>query len=119
MSVLDPSCLERLAHDVSSWPFVVTFAEKYRRLLPGRVRRVITAITEGDLDQALDAALSLRVASAFVGALELVEIALHLERHLRTGDLTGARTRIDHIPDAAERTEHALTSYLDGRALAS
>ncbi|WP_193609839.1 Hpt domain-containing protein [Nocardioides lijunqiniae] len=116
MSVLDTSSLERLARDVSSWPFVVTFAQKYQRLLPERVRRVIAAITDGDLDQALDAALSLRVSSSFVGASELVEIARRLETHLRTGDLAAARLPLGLIPEAAHRTERALAAYLSSLA---
>ncbi|WP_134741505.1 Hpt domain-containing protein [Nocardioides sp. 503] len=116
MTHLDTASLERLARDVSSWPFVVTFAEKYQQLLPDRVRRVIAAITEGDLDQALDAALSLRVSSAFVGALELVDLAHRLETHLRLGDLAAARLPLGLVPEAAQRAEQALATYLSGRA---
>jgi HPt (histidine-containing phosphotransfer) domain-containing protein len=119
MSALDTASLERLARDVSSWPFVITFAQKYQRLLPERVRRVVAAITEGDLDQALDAALSLRVSSAFVGALELVELSHRLEALLRTGDLVAARLRLGPIPEAAQRAECALTTYLSSLAEAS
>ncbi|WP_134740061.1 Hpt domain-containing protein [Nocardioides sp. 503] len=119
MSALDRTCLERLAHDVASHPFMVTFAEKYRLLLPQRIRRVLAALAEGDLEAALDAALSLRVASAYVGALELVEIARHLESHLRTGDLTGAVVRAGTMDAAAHRTELALSTYLAELALAA
>jgi hypothetical protein len=114
VSTLDPTSLERLAQDVSSLPFMVSFAERYQGLLPQRVHRVLTAITDGDLDQALDAALSLRVSSAFVGALELVDLARHVETHLRTGDLAAATERAHAISEAAPRTALALTDYLSG-----
>ncbi|WP_193608763.1 Hpt domain-containing protein [Nocardioides lijunqiniae] len=112
MSAVDATCLERLAHDVSSLPFVVAFVEKYDRLLPERVRRVVGHIAEGDLDQALDAVLSLRVSSTFVGAQELVELSRRVEDHLRTGDLVGAALRAALIHEAAQRTQRALTAFV-------
>jgi hypothetical protein len=112
VSSFDPSALDRLALDVADRPFMVTFAHTYRRLLPQRVRRLVTAISEGDLDGALDATLSLRVASAIVGAHELVEMASHLEDRIRTGDLAGADRGARLVPDAAHRTDHALAAYL-------
>ncbi|WP_193614787.1 hypothetical protein [Nocardioides lijunqiniae] len=118
-SPVDATCLERLAHDVSSLPFVVAFVERYDRLLPGRVRRVVGFVTDGDLEQALDAILSLRVSSSFVGALELVELACRVEDHLRTGDLAGARLRAGLIDEAAHRTQAALAAYVAGVATAS
>ncbi|GEP39580.1 hypothetical protein NPS01_32430 [Nocardioides psychrotolerans] len=112
MSTFDPRDLDRLAVDVSHWPFMVSFAQKYRRLLPQRVTRIVSATERGDLDQAMDATLSLRVASSIVGALELVEMARYIETRLRAGDLVGAYARARLLADAAERADLALTSYL-------
>ena len=113
MSTFDPRDLDRLASDVSHWPFMVSFAEKYRRLLPRRVARILAATEEGDVDAAMDATLSLRVASSIVGALELVEMAQYVEGRLRGGDLVGAYARARLLPDAAQRADLALASYLE------
>lgn len=112
MSTFDRRDLDQLAMDIANWPFMVSFAEKYRRLLPARVQRIVSATDSGDLDQAMDATLSLRVASSFVGTHELAEMARHVEGHLRQGDIAGALSRAQLLADAAERAEHALAAYL-------
>ncbi|WP_341928051.1 hypothetical protein [Nocardioides psychrotolerans] len=112
MSTFDPRDLDRLAQDVDNWPFTVSFAHTYRRLLPQRVERIVTATEVGDLDAALDATLSLRVASSIVGTLELVEMARFIEGRLRVGDVVGATARVRLVPAAAQRADRALASYL-------
>jgi len=115
MSTFDPRDLDRLAADVSHWPFMVSFAQKYCRLLPQRVARIVTATEERDIDQAMDATLSLRVASSIVGTHELVEMSSYIEVRLRAGDLVGASARARLLADAAERADLALMSYLAAR----
>ncbi|MDO9494169.1 MAG: hypothetical protein Q7J48_00565 [Nocardioides sp.] len=112
MSTFDPRDLDQLALDSANWPFMVSFAEKYRSLLPTRVQRIVTATDAGDLDQAMDATLSLRVASSFVGTHELAEMARYVEGRLRQGDVVGALARVRLLADAAERAELALAAYL-------
>ncbi len=112
MTVFDPQDLERLAADVAHRPFMVSFAQKYSRLLPQRVARIMAATDERDSDQAMDATLSLRVASSVVGTLELVDLARALESCLRAGDLPGAGACAALLPEAAKRADHALTTFL-------
>lgn len=112
MSTFDPRDLDQLALDIANWPFMVSFAEKYRRLLPDRVQRIVSATDAGDLEQAMDATLSLRVASSFVGTHELAEMARYVESRLRQGDVVGALARARLLADAAERAELALAAYL-------
>lgn len=112
MSTFDPRDLDQLALDIANWPFMVAFAQKYRRLLPHRVERIVSATDAGDLDQAMDATLSLRVASTFVGTHELAEMARYVEGRLRQGDVVGALARVRLLADAAERAELALAAYL-------
>ena len=115
MNTFDPRGLERLAVDVSHWAFTMSFVQKYRRLLPQRVGRILTATNTDDLDQALDATLSLRVSSSFVGAVELVEMSRDIEARLRAGDVVGASVRAGLLHDAAERADLALAAYLSAR----
>ncbi|GEP34236.1 hypothetical protein NSZ01_20040 [Nocardioides szechwanensis] len=112
MSIFDPRDLDQLAMDIANWPFMVSFAENYRRLLPARVERIVAAMDSGDLDQAMDATLSLRVASSFVGTHELAEMTRYVEGRLRKGDVVGALARARLLADAAERAELALAAYL-------
>jgi hypothetical protein len=112
VSTFDPRDLDQLALDIANWPFMVSFAEKYRRLLPDRVQRIVSATDAGDLEQAMDATLSLRVASSFVGTHELAEMARYVESRLRQGDVVGALARVQLLADAAERAELALAAYL-------
>lgn len=112
MSSFDPRDLDQLALDIANWPFMVSFAEKYRAMLPTRVERIVSATDAGDLDRAMDATLSLRVASSFVGTHELAEMARFVESRLRQGDIVGALTRVRLLADAAERAEDALAAYL-------
>lgn len=112
MSIFDPHELDRLAHDVANWPFMVTFAEKYRRLLPHRVVRIVDATEAADVEVAMDAILSLRVASTIVGTHELAEMARFVEVRLRLGDVAAAQTRVRLLPAAADRADRALASYL-------
>lgn len=117
MTTFDPRELDRLARDLSSDLFMLGFATKYHRLLPGRVARVTMALAEADLDQALDAVMSLRVASSIVGTHDLAAIAAAIEERLRDSDLLGAREASGPVADEAARADAALTSYLQEHGL--
>ncbi|WP_182526486.1 hypothetical protein [Nocardioides dongkuii] len=112
MSVFDPQPLAKLAADMQDPRFARTFAEKYRSLLEHRVTRIIAALRDSDLIEAMDAVLSLKVASTSVGTSELAELALMIEREVRAQDAAAARTRASLLPDAARRADAALTAHL-------
>lgn len=111
MQVLDTSVLDQLATDLADAGFVCTFAGKYRAMLPGRVGRVCRALSACDVDDAMDAVLSLRVSSTAVGAEELATISGRLEADLRCGELRTALTRSAHLGAAARRADHELAHY--------
>jgi HPt (histidine-containing phosphotransfer) domain-containing protein len=92
--------------------FAVVFVTRYRGLLPERVRRIATAVRGDDLDDALDAVLSLKVASSTVGARELGELAGRIEAGLRAGDRGAAIAAVHELPDAALRAADALAEFL-------
>ncbi|MFC6286841.1 signal peptidase I [Nocardioides sp. GCM10027113] len=88
------------------------FAGRFHELLPGRVRRIEAALGVGDVEEGLEAALSLKVSSMTAGAYELAVTALRVEKCLRAEDLEGARETLPQLRPAAARLGHALTAYL-------
>lgn len=109
---LDSTVLRQLADDLDDAEFVAVFAGSYRRMLPGRVLRITTSLEAGDVDCALDATLSLKVACLTVGARQLAELASVIERDVRRHDVVAARAAATHLPAVAGRTDHMLADYL-------
>jgi hypothetical protein len=112
--VLDPRALDRLAGEVGDRTFVSGFARRYRCLLRGRVRRLAWAVSCRDVESAMDATLSLKVASLTVGATGMAALALEIEQYLRGLDLAAAAVTVDRLPAAAVTADHALDVYLAG-----
>ncbi len=82
--ILDPSVLERLRagldDDEGIWR---VFVQNYIDELPVRIEKLRLALTTGDRDGAVDAALSLKTSSQMVGAERLGNLALNVETSLR------------------------------------
>lgn len=112
MSVFDSRELDALADDVDDRQFTLTFAATYRRMLPRRIERLRTAIDEQDSDQAMDAVLSLRVASTVVGTHELAAMARYIESLLRQGNAAAAAGAAELLVEAAGRADALLATYL-------
>ncbi|WP_170286200.1 Hpt domain-containing protein [Nocardioides rubriscoriae] len=112
MTAFDPSRLLDLVDDASQRPFVLELARTYRRMLEPRVARVLASVGAGDVDEAMDAVLSLKVSSTMTGADELSGLAAHLETDLRRGDLRSAGAQALLLPDAAQRAATAIDTYL-------
>jgi hypothetical protein len=121
MSVLDPApavfdcgAVRSLTGHSGDREFARVFVSRYRQLLPLRIRRIIGAVRDGDLDEAMDAVLSLKASSGTAGTAELFELGTRIERHLRQLDMTGALAVADELPCAARRAHQALTAFLGG-----
>ena len=114
VATFDEGALRRISDEVDDRHFVWLFARRYRQLLLGRVSRITSALQRHDEDAALDAVLSLKVASATVGAGELAELAAGLEDDVRRSDLTAARLHAGRLWPAAQRADRALAGYLAG-----
>ncbi|WP_296606481.1 signal peptidase I [Nocardioides sp.] len=115
---LDGAALEQLAEDVEDAAYPATFAARYQELLPRRLDRISTALgssEHADLDAALEASLSLKVASTTVGARELEELAGVIELSVRRHDVAAARSLADGLPYAGRRADRALATYLAER----
>lgn len=111
--VFDPAALVSLTGHASDDEFALVLAGRYRRLLPGRVRRVLTALHGEDRDEAMDAVLSLKASSHTLGAREIATLGAAIERHLRMSDLSAAHRVAGGLAPAAERLESELAAYLE------
>lgn len=111
--VLDESRLRNLARDTSS-ETAEHFANNYARMLVQRVQRLNNSMCSGDLDAALDAALSLKASSSFMGARRMENICGHLHAALRSGDSGAARKALKdvetHLPHLAVALTHRTSS---------
>jgi signal peptidase I len=110
--VFDASALGEVSDEPGGGEVGRRFAARYRQLLPQRITRVAEAVSVGDVDVAVDAALSLKVTSMTVGAVELADVARQLEERLRDGDVAGCRDLADRLAPAASRAHGALSAYL-------
>lgn len=110
--VFDPRAVASLTGDAADPDFAVVFVSAYRRLLPARIERILATLRTGDLDDVLDAVLSLKVSSCTLGAGELQQLGADLEGRVRLGDLPGALAAAQALPAAAERADAALGSFL-------
>ena len=115
-TVFEPAAVSSLTGHPDDAAFAVVFVGRYRKLLPERVRRIALAVRAEELLEdpadALDAVLSLKVASSTVGTAELGGIAALVETHVRAGDRPAAIAAADLLPPAAARADDALGAFL-------
>jgi hypothetical protein len=114
VATFDETALRRIIAEVEDRSFAWMFASRYRQMLVGRVARITTALQQLDVDTALDAVLSLKVASATVGTCELADLAEQVEADVRRQDVSAARLSASRLWPAAVRADRALGTYLAG-----
>lgn len=114
MNAFDLSTVRRLEADTESPSFVRELVETYERMLSPRVERLVDAVLASDAEQALDAALSLRVSSIMIGTTELVDLSTAVLADLKNSDLPSARAQALLLPPAAERARTAIAEFLAG-----
>jgi HPt (histidine-containing phosphotransfer) domain-containing protein len=110
--VFDPTAVASLTGHPDDPTFARVFVARYRTLLPTRLGRIARSLREHDLDEALDATLSLKVSSSTLGAGELEGLGARLEGHLRRLDLAAAGHVARQLPAAAARVDVQLAAYL-------
>ena len=104
-----------LREDVSDPAAHSKFVHTYMQMWPGRYRRLAEAVHGGDLEQAMDAALSLRSSSEMAGAMNLASLALAMEQAIRTLHLDVAGMLLPGLKSCGEDTMSVL---LRGRDIA-
>ncbi|GAA1148122.1 Hpt domain-containing protein [Nocardioides aquiterrae] len=117
-AVFERTAVSNLTGHPDDGAFAFVLLTRYRRLLPERLRRIAAALPgaaeEEARNAAMDAVLSLKVASSTVGAHELAGIAARVERLLRLGDVTQAVLVETTLAAAAARADHAIDAFLAG-----
>lgn len=108
MAIFDMSAVCRLESETGSRAFVRRFVGTYQRMLLPRVERLVDAVRDGDVAEALDAGASLRVSSVMMGATELAELSAALIEDLKTDDLPAAQGKISLLTRAALQTRAAI-----------
>lgn len=88
MPLLDPAVLVEMGQTLGRPDLATNFARDYVALWDQRERRLTASIAGEDHDAALDAAISLKVTSAMIGALRLAHLAQALESAVRADDLS-------------------------------
>lgn len=103
--LLAPECLLGLAVETTT-AAAESFAASYASLLPDRVDRIIQNVGTGNRHQGIDAALSLKAASAMAGALRMSHMCRQMEEALVMADMAAALTIARdiklHLPDLQE-----------------
>ncbi len=112
MTVFDLSAVRRLEADTESPPFVRSLVDTYQRMLTPRVERLVDAVLASDATEALDAALSLRVSSITIGAIELSDLSTAVLDDLKNNDLPSARAQALLLPPAAVRARAAIAELI-------
>jgi len=112
--VFDVRAVRSLTGHTGDDAFAQVFVRRFRQLLPVRVRRISAALHVQDIDEAMDAVLSLKTASSTLGATELTELGGRIEHHLRNLDPAAALVAASELPAAQQRADQALTAFLGG-----
>jgi HPt (histidine-containing phosphotransfer) domain-containing protein len=110
--VLDDAVVRNLTGHADDHAVGMSFATRFRELLPHRLWRIAQALEAGDHDRALDAVLSLKVSAASLGARQISGLAAGVERCLRLGDLDAGTRAARELGDAAGRLDAALRRML-------
>lgn len=110
--VLDRQYMSQLGEELESVPRALAFLSSYLQLLPARLASISSAVRAGDADTGMDRAISLKVTSAMVGALQLAAYAEVLETLVGRGDWGAAELLLDVLERAAAGVQTASKGVL-------
>ena len=83
---------------------------------PDLIESIVAAPDNGDADSARAAAHSLKLSSAYLGAVEFSGLCKRIETAARENDLTREIEAIERLPDCFKETIEALQPYLQKAA---
>lgn len=93
-----------------------SFVEKYIHLWPTRYRRLAAAVQDSDLHQAIDIALSIRIASSMAGATRLGQLSEDIGTKLRMKDMEAIPVLLAYLRLCGNETMIELQrNYLAGQ----
>ncbi|QOD02408.1 Hpt domain-containing protein [Pseudarthrobacter sp. BIM B-2242] len=107
---VQPEILAELEAELNGPELALGFARDYAALWDQRFSRLTAAITGQDRAAALDAIISLRIASAMVGGVRLATLAQALEHTVRGSDFAQAHQLLAGLADHGVRTIAELQS---------
>jgi hypothetical protein len=87
LPLVDLAVLQDLADQLAHPAVAQNFARDYATLWTQRYQKLAAAVDRQDVAAALDAVISMKIASAMVGGLRLARLAERLEEFIRRGDL--------------------------------
>ncbi|WP_314191526.1 Hpt domain-containing protein [uncultured Arthrobacter sp.] len=104
LPVLDLDVLRELEEDMGSTGVAHNFARDYIRIWDKRRTYLEASIADDDAEAAMDAVLSLKNSALMVGAARLAQLAVQLERLVKSGDLPGVRRLLPFVALTGEQT---------------
>jgi hypothetical protein len=87
LPLVDLAVLQDLEEQLAHPAVAQNFARDYATLWTQRYQKLAAAVDRQDVAAALDAVISMKIASAMVGGLRLARLAERLEEFIRRGDL--------------------------------
>ncbi|RAX17041.1 Hpt domain-containing protein [Pseudarthrobacter sp. AG30] len=114
LPVLDPRHVRDLGEELDSPAGAHAFLGTYLEMLPDRLASVCHAVRGGDWDTAMDRALSLKVTSTMVGALQLAALAETMEALMCRGDWAAAEPLLEVLAPAVAAVRKAGGAVVNG-----
>lgn len=114
LPVLDPQRVRHLGEELDSPAGAHEFLGAYLEMLPDRLAKVSNAVCAADDETAMDRALSLKVTSTMVGALQLAALAEAMEALVCRGDWVAAEPLLDVLAPAVAAVLKAGTVVVNG-----
>ncbi|MFC9350781.1 Hpt domain-containing protein [Arthrobacter sp. NPDC057013] len=108
LPVLDLDVLHDLEEDMGSTGVAHSFARDYIRIWDKRRTYLESSIEDDDAEAAMDAVLSLKNSAMMVGAARLAQLAVNLERLVKSGDLPAVRRLLPFVALTGEQTVCSL-----------
>jgi hypothetical protein len=112
--VLDSRCLRAFGEELESLYGALAFLGSYLELLPARLASVAAAVHAAVGAAVMNRALSLKVTSTMVGALQLAAAAGALEPLVCAGDWTALDALLHVLAPAVAAVEKAGTAVVNG-----
>lgn len=112
---IEAEILAELEAELDGPELVFGFARDYAGLWDQRFSRLTAAVKDQDRVAALDAVISLRIASTMVGGIRLATLARDLEDAVRRSEFATARQLLAPLADHGVRTLSELrANYIQG-----
>jgi len=97
LPLVDLAVLQDLSDQLAHPAVAQNFARDYATLWTQRYQKLAAAMDRQDFAAALDAVISMKIASAMVGGLRLSRLAEQLEGFIRNGDLENGLALITSV----------------------